>query len=768
MADGIQLPNGYKLVAADSILRMPRGYMLVDSVPGAAPAAKPAAQPDAEPAAQQEAPAPSLWDKAVTAVKGKQDPAYGNLPVYSGHDVAQTGGGAAMLAAGGTDDDFADLIKKQLGDRHVRTFKDANGYPIIEYKGQDGKPRQEYVNRPGLDLADVFRGVAGSLPYLPASAAAGGVLKGAGIIANTVGQAATAGATNVGAQVARQAAGGEQSLDPTEAGLVAGGAGVAQAVAPAIGAVWRKLVTEPSLFDKATGQLTQKGLQVAKEAGIDPGTITPDFAKQFAKTYAMSGDAAKAAADTQLKSNGIPISRGQLAKDPEQLLAEKGMRYGLYGDSAKGVMRDFDAQQAEAIQNAALGGAPPKAAVKGVPLTDVKQGGVAGRIAPDVVPPSTPGGTIEPARLGRNVQEGVSAAKAGAGAAEDAAWAKVGPLNPTKGALDLLPEHINAKLTAGNIVIDDNTPVAKAMAQRLGQYVRGEAPTQVDAILSNSPVKDVDRLRRMMGRMTGSAQGEDKHAAGAVYDAVNDWIESSAAAKLLEGDPASAAAMVNARSVTREIKELFEPKAGGVLTPGGQRLKTIMQKADTPEGIIDGLLGSPGGRSVPQGSAQALANLKQAVDRFAPDQAAQTWQSLKLAYWTRLVQAKTGDMYGPQAIVSNLKTAMTGQQSIYNQLFTGAERGRINSFLSAMQQVAWKDPNPSGSGTAAASYAKQALGAIWDALGMNSKWAQAAIERTGVMSAYGTGAAKEAVRAAVPTATPQIAPYGAMLGEQMR
>ena len=115
--------------------------------------------------------------------------------------------------------------------------------------------------------------------------------------------------------------------------------------------------------------------------------------------------------------------------------------------------------------------------------------------------------------------------------------------------------------------------------------------------------------------------------------------------------------------------------------------------------MINALLGSQGSRGVADGTARALQNVQTALYRFAPKSADAAWNDIRLAYWTRLVTGKSGDMLGPQAIVSNIKNAMHSERSIVNVLYSKADVATISRFVRAVDRIAYKPPNASGSAT---------------------------------------------------------------------
>ena len=100
---------------------------------------------------------------AYTAVVGKHDPKFKGLPgIENASGIIDPG--AEMAAV--SDAAYHDVYKKNLGDRYLGTETDANGYQVITFRGDDGKPQKAYVNRPGLDWQDVNRGISSAVPYM--------------------------------------------------------------------------------------------------------------------------------------------------------------------------------------------------------------------------------------------------------------------------------------------------------------------------------------------------------------------------------------------------------------------------------------------------------------------------------------------------------------------------------------------------------------------------------------------------------------------------
>jgi len=719
---------------------------------GAAPAdpAQPSAEADAD-----------TWlHRRGQDIMGKHDPRFKGLPALTDELVAEksfdvTRPMALSSLLNSSDEQLRDIAKSHLGDRFISMQTDANGYTVMRYKGKDGTEKDAYLNQPGLDVNDLGRIGTAAVPYVLSSTGIGKATKGLGWGLQALAQFTGAGGQSILQDLLQAPLGSEQGVELPKASTVAVAAGAVPPLQTAMAALARKFITVPALFDETTGTLTPKGEAAAKSAGVDPAELSREAQKVFAKTYAMDPDAAQAATRATVEPFGIPTSKGQLSKDPYLLTQEEGMRRRLYGENAQDIMRAFDVEQSQAVREAALGSKPQS---------------VTTAIAPQRRPASAPQ-DANPMVLGQSVRDGTNAAREAARAAENEAWDKVGPLTATKDALDTLPASLETRLGVDVIVDAETTPAAAKMAQEMDRFVSGEAPQRVANVLRSNPVQSVDLMRRRLLSMSRGAQTpSDKRAATALYDGFNDWIDDAANKNLLAGDPGAAAQLKVARGFTKEVRALFEPSVAGRASPAGRRLAAVMETADSPEGVINQLLGSTGSRGVDQGTTQALTNLKQALERFAPaDIAKSTWDDVRLAYWVRQVQGRNGEMLGPTAIMNNVKAALANQQSVVRALYAPEEVRLIRQFVQAMETISFKPPNASGSGYTTASFFKDWVGKFFEAFGLKSKLAQTAVELSGLPKAHGTAAARAAVDQSVkprpPNLVPAVTPLGAAYGK---
>jgi len=707
----------------------------------------PATDPNAEPDAK-------TWiGRRIQDIRGKQDPRTKGLDTFLGPtmerelpDAGQRGPIAAHILLGQDDDSLAKLIGEQLGPRFKGMRKDANGYPIVSYIGQDGQPAEAYVNKPGLDMQDLARGVVSSVPYVAAGGAVNALGKGLSLVPRMLGQAAGQGVTALGTDVAA-AAGGVADPDPShtmvKAGLAAGFGAGGEVVGAAAGALFRKFVTEPGLFDKAAGQLTPKGAQAAQQAGLDPSQLSRELQQQFAQDLARTGSADATRRSVVSAEFGIPRTRGELQNDIPTLIREQQVRGGNYGPDAANRVKKFDTGQEDAVRNALFGEITTN--------TGRQKLGIAQSIAP--------GRTVNEygkAEVGGNIRANTQAALDAAKTTEDAAW-KLVPrdVTPDDAAIPLLRQKLNDAVRS--FPIDEGTAAGK-MANDLQSFLERKAPGKAADWIDHDPVGNVEEFRkRLSARLADAVTPTEKKAAGAMYGAYNDWVRESAEQGILKGaNPADVAKMVTARGISRDIHQVFEGQKG---TPGARILADVLKKADSAEGVVNSLFTGPTSE-IKAGTIHALQNLKQAYDKYlAPEAAKAAWDDIRLAYVLRMVQDTTksvGDPVGAQALQSNINKVLSKQMSVARELLTPEEIGMLRRFSMSMQGIEKKNINRSWSGPSIASYAKDFFNTLITAVGFKSTLAGTVGNMAGanvVKRAYGSTQASQAI-SGVPKALP--------------
>lgn len=726
-------------------------------------AARPAADPYAEPDAK-------TWTGQIAqSVRGKQDPRYADVGAYSGDNLKRLGAGMV------THDDaaYGDIIKSTLGNRLIRSFKDANGYDLIEYRGEGAdadKAYRAYINKPGLDRFDVSRGLASAAPFALGAGAAGGIaalggiratgaagLRGVGLMApatsaavpvGIAGRAALQGATAAGISVADDVvagqAGSTQGIDPIRAGLF-GGLGAAGEVAGA--------VVKPFLDKRAAGKLAQNGMltpegeAAAVKAGLDPTALRGQAADEFARTYAMTGDQAAAAVGAQRAEFNIPTTAGQRSKKMDLLHNEEAMRRNLKGEGAQNAMLSFDQAQREAIDTAA-------------------RETVAGQLAPGRA--LRPGLDETGGAIGQALSTSNDIAKTG----ERAAWNK--PIAATAEADTrlLMADIIDGRLA--DMTIDAQlTPASSKMGQILESYIFGDKQNLSTGLFGAKPREaTVDEMRRKLGGLISSAANDaDRKAAKQIYAGYNDWIKEAAEQSLLQGDSQAAANLRKAIDYTAEFRGLFNPRdMAGRDSPAAKVLERVMASDATPERIVQTLFGAgnPKASVPPAGTVEALQAMKRIFTKYNPGNGVNPFDDVRLAYWTRLVQNAKGEMRTPTEIVNNIQGALSNQNSVLQTLYSKSEIDMFRRFSAEVGKAAYKPPNASGSSYGVQGFAQEfgrtalkALGVVSG--GLMDKIVLALLRPVG--NEMGRAQARKALAQETVKRTPaRFAPYGAAGG----
>jgi hypothetical protein len=644
----------------------------------------------------------NMAQSVVDTVRGRQDPAYAGIPTLAEAtdlDPAARGrlleGNAAARTTAISDPAYADVLQSQLGDSFVRREQDENDFPVLVYRNQDGQEAKAYVNRPGLDWADIDRAAHATVPYLLGGGLVGTGVRNASLPLRALAQGVTGAGVSVGQDVGASAMGSEQGLDVARAGIAGLLGGAGELAAPAF--QWGKsaLGFGTKYVDDA-GRLTPEGMTAARRAGVDPKDLDAETAKAFAEALRVGRDPAEVLSAVRTNRFGIPTTKGQRTKDPELLLTEKDARFGTLGRDAQATINKLDQEQAQAIT----------AQVRGqiVPGRDGidEYRGLGAQIAPTRMPNEQNAET-----MGQSIRSGVTGARDTLKEQERAAWEAVPDITPKATAFDDLPSSISGNL--GSMRVDAQiTPTAMRMdaelaAFRDGKGVIADGPKMVQ----QSPIRTIDEMRRrLLETYKSAAPGTpDAKAAKAYYDGFNDWVWDIAEKGLINGDPAAAAKMSAAREITREVKGLFKPRtAQGRAAPADRILAQVMDDADTPEGVITALLGAAGPHTPPKaGTVDALQRIKAILQKAGDDAGGmaskETWNDIRLAYWLRLTTDKTGATLSPTMLRKGIDQAFASQHSVLRTLFSEVERNEMRAFARAVGEAAYKDPNPSGTGS---------------------------------------------------------------------
>lgn len=725
----------------------------------------PAVEGQPDDAKYAEPDAPTWLGRRWQDIRGKRDERYKDLPSLSELMAANPVSEAQFKLTGSGDAGYGDFFKDQLGDAFIRRFKDANGYEIIGFRGQDGKEQLAYVNKPSWEVNDIDRGISGALPYIPAAGVMGRLTGALPAIWGVAGQMAGAAATSGAQDAVASAQGSEQGVDLGKMAGATIGAGIGSAIAPAAGWAMAK-VAEKGLIDKS-GTLTAKGVQAAQQVGADVQNWTSDIAKRFAQEYAKTGDAKAAAIMAELGDVGIPTTLGQRTKDVRQLMNEQSIRDGNWGEAAAAKLKEFDERQWQAMVNATMG------------QIDANTPGMSLRLAPHRSP-----GEYNASQIGHDIDARLTGAKEAFKKKVDDAWDKTGTLRPTPESLGELGSYVNNQLRTMQVT-EKSHPVTADMVRLIEDFIGGKAPAQVSKLLKNDPSGDVNAMRQILSEAYRDLpKGPDRTRAAAVYDAFNTWTRDMAEQKLLmaEGmDAATAAAnLVTARHLSADFHNLFD-RAGSAAFPqgnsnGARIMKQILEKADSPSQIIRELFVGPTSQSIRPGSIAALNAIKQASQHLPKEEAAALMGDLKLAYWLRIVRNpnasdEAGKIYNPQRLLGNLRTSLDSHRDVWMTLFSKEDRAFAQRIVRSLENGPtfhdWTiKPNSSRSATTAVNLLQDFMGFLLRKT-VGPEMGKVVSAAAGKVTGMGRATAGAAINQSGRYAQPMLAPgLGAAVGSE--
>lgn len=630
------------------------------------------------------------------AYQGDIDPAFKGLEGFSGQGLAFMGDKRPAIERGKvttlTDEGYAGIIKKNLADQLLKSEKDKFGQEVITYKGDDGKEYQTYINKPGLDYQDVDRFANSALPFVATAGIAGQLAKGLGLAGRSVAQGVTAGITDSAMQKASQDQGSGEDYSLARslaAGL--GGAG-----GELLGTAITKL-TQRGYIDKATGKLNERGRAWAKANKIDPDEASESVTNYLSQNIDRAADPEELAVSARLGEFGIESTKAQRTKSPTDAFNELRMEKGLMGREAESAVKNFKKTQGEAIESAAFDK-------------------VAKELAPE-------GGGVDRSEIGGSVRDGLNKLFDDATDFENKLWSEIGPMYPQKGAFDSMPDIISKKADeAGLRLLPRGTEASADMVKTMQKFMNGDLKTSGAGLLKSGAIKNgkdvvdgpvnIDEARRILLATKNTAEpgSPDARLANKLYEGFNNWIDDAAEkALIVSDDPAAHAALKGAREISFTKNKFFFPKGkDGKLTPAGKKIKQLLDHHDSPESVVSELFGR--GTSVtelPKHTYQTLQHLKLGLSGGEVEGTKAVFDSLKLAYWVRLVQDKNGKVLSSTKIHKNLNDAFNLQKSAMNIMFNKKELALIKRFSQAMKDLHVDHPNPSLSSIGVGHLAKQ-------------------------------------------------------------
>lgn len=548
-----------------------------------------------------------------------------------------------------------DIALKTLEGSKAKTDKFGN--EMIVFRGED-----YYINKPGVSGVDIFQLLAQAAQYAPATKFASA---GKTIISRIRRAFIGASGTSVAGDVASEALGSDQGIDPVKAGVVGAAGGLLEGLSPLAVKAWRGILRKNSLFDEASGTLTEKGVKAAEEAGLDPTTMTQKMSRQFADEARDAVDPRHAAGRVQGDEFDIPYTKGQTTGDLEQIAREEATRNGAFGERAGGIVREFDEIQQTRMQ----GG------------RDQIQSAIAGgerQIA-------------RPAQAGEAIAEGVKTKAERLKAQIDTAYEATREVDARLDAESLKGVTRRVASVVKDFDLDkDLNPRALRAIQNIASLEKRVANQNKSGRITAVAFRDIERQRRRIGKLIDGAQGSDRAALTRIKGELDNWIDDAFDNALYSGDESALRLMKEARSLRAKYGEMFEPR--NPQDVAGKVLKKIVSDENmTPENVINNVIGRNGlGQN--EASVAILRKIKTVVGEDSPD-----WLAMKEAAWLRLAKDIGTDQFSPSKFRTGINKVMETNRSIIDELFTPDEVAMMHRFRDDVMRTVTPDNarNPS-------------------------------------------------------------------------
>lgn len=487
---------------------------------------------------------------------------------------------------------------------NLTATKDEHGNDLIEIEG-----KKYYVNRPGLSGNDLDDAMVQGLMALPFSRVFGGVLRGATLAGRAVGTGVGAGVGSVVQDLAAGEAGSQQGVDPTQAVTNTLLGGAFEFLSPLAGAIYRKLSTTKGMIDPSTGALSPIAQEMLRAQGINPASITREFAEAFAEQAKRAADPAHAAryAEAQSLPVPVPLTQGQVTRAPIDQMTESLMSKGAYGEMPSTILRRAQQDTEDALRA----------------NVDVIQGRMSG--GQTTVNEAGQGGVAVSGALNSQLDD---AAK-GVNTAYDAARASGPAWIPGEQMMGVEMAVRNA--AAG--FPRERLPGLDSVLRGIGE-MGGElgAPFRFPALVSG-----LEQKRSELSSMVMSADPVERAAAKAALKGFDGEISRMIDSSLIQGDTAAIEAWRGARKLRAALGKTFEgddliERLTEKVARGGE---TTLKVA--PEDAANYIFGRSALNTNQFNLTRDLRGLKKQLGDDSP-----AWNSLREEAFMRLMRSAVG------------------------------------------------------------------------------------------------------------------------------
>lgn len=535
------------------------------------------------------------------------------------------------------------------------------------------RPDEEYqfINAPGFspqDALDIGTGVVafGRAATLQATGRTVAGRMGRGAIASGLTQAAM--------DQSATAFGADRGADPIRAGVAALAAAGGEPLVTLGGVLLRRGAntrrSAASLLDEqGAAALNANGAMIPVEAATGGGrSVAP---------AAAAPNASEAARRSLADEFGVPLTRGQQAREPDMIRRELQMTRGAMGPEARNEVRPFLQSQVESVEAAArrFGGADM---------------------------PTTPNRSQLLGETGDRVRDTVRSGADDLWRQIDDAYDAAGQMEAefTAEAVRDLPEFASRWVASRDFLPDRvSTPATMNALDRLTALVDEMATLEAGGgeMVTGVSLRRIEQTRRQIGNIIQTAANNGDAASGReVRNALDAWTDRAVDRALISGDEGALEALRGARGLRRRYATIYSEGRGArhrsgtrQSDPAGRIIERIVEDELSGTEVVNLLIGRSQ-LGAQRGTARAVERLVAELGPDSPEIGA-----IRQAYVARLLRSlpttEQPGSYG-QRLAKDWLEATTGSGAeMTRALFTRSERAQMVRFNRLLQELTAPD-----------------------------------------------------------------------------
>lgn len=525
-------------------------------------------------------------------------------------------GVSAMMMFEPDEANRAEWIAKKFPNAKVRREGREIIIDIPDVDPKTGRPIGAFtMNRVGMSAQDADDIVRELTLMGPAARAAGW---GSSLIRRALAGGAAAGVTEGARQGISAIAGSRKNVSLPDVAMATGAGAVLGGLSEAAFGLLRRAFATNALVN-VNGQMTSRGRLILERAGLDPDQVTLQTLRELEPLMARARTPEEALRLAQARSLDVPVTRGDITRDPKmQAVEQRSARGGTYGTAVMpSERRLFDLKRPGGAQDEALADALRETSrrVTGRPTefnaatgeASTRQGSTFARTQEVLVRLHE--------RMRANVRRHYETAEAGNVAMMPN---KVSPLSRE---LQLIKESTN---------VPQAHSIADEVAAEIKQAIAGGAtPIQLNRM---------NLIRQKISELGASSDPMVRQVGARLRRAYDGWERNLVPDS---GDPAAIASFARGRELRTRQGAMFDddPVIAAILrnermpsaTPGG---KPTYKIDINPSEAVDMILGSGLGKRGAADSALRLRNV------LGPN--SQAWQDFKREVFQRISEKGVG------------------------------------------------------------------------------------------------------------------------------